>query len=475
MSNDRFLIPFVERLDSAVVACVGDIMLDHFVYGDVSRISPEAPVPIVRIQSQRAMLGGLGNVVRNLGALGCDIRVFSVTGEDGAAREISSLLEDVAGCKISLQTEPKRTTTVKVRYIANNQQLLRTDSETNEAIMAGTRGRLFREFEASIRSCSAVVLSDYGKGVLSGEGASEFIRLAREHGKPVIVDPKGTHYGRYRYATVIKPNLKELREATGFPAGDTAGQESAARKLIEDTEAEYILLTRGQEGMLLVGRDAEPIEFPALAREVFDVSGAGDTVASALAAALGSGVPVADGARLANIAAGIVVGKVGTAVVDRSEIVQEIEHLSSQRASDKILRPDEACERSAMWRRMGSRIGFLFGSFDQVSAKELEVLDDARKRCDRLVVAVQCDRAVAASGEHATMHDQRTRAYFVASLVSSDAVVISDNATVNKMLPVLQPDVLGFVEEIGLDCVWTKSWQGAVNGMIPALPNVAVN
>jgi D-beta-D-heptose 7-phosphate kinase/D-beta-D-heptose 1-phosphate adenosyltransferase len=418
MSNDRHLVPLIERLDSAVVACVGDLMLDHFIYGHVSRISPEAPIPVLRIESQQSMLGGMGNVVRNLGALGCGIRVFSVTGEDAAGEEAGGLLRAVPRCETHLLAEAGRKTPVKVRYIANGQQLLRADHETTHAIARKSLDETLRRFEDAVSECTVVVLSDYAKGMLAGEFASEFIQRARARGKAVIVDPKGRDFSRYRHATLIKPNAKELAEASQLPAGDTEQQVAAARKLLQETEAEHILLTRGAEGMLLVGRAGGVQAFQALAREVFEVSGAGDTVAAALGAALGSGCSLEDAAAIANIAAGIVVGKVGTAVVERPEIVHEIEHRSALIASDKILRPDQAAERVRSWKRSGLQVGFVSGVFDELGTAELEGLEKARAACDRLVIAVRKDEGA--------KHDQRTRAYILASMVFSDVVLAGD-------------------------------------------------
>jgi D-beta-D-heptose 7-phosphate kinase/D-beta-D-heptose 1-phosphate adenosyltransferase len=434
MSTDRHLLPLVEHLDSAVVGCVGDLMLDHFIYGQVGRISPEAPIPVLRIESQQSMLGGLGNVVRNLGALGCGVRVFSVTGEDPAGQEVDALLRAVPGCQTHLLTEPGRQTPVKVRYIAQSQQLLRADNETTHAVSRHSLDGTLAKFEAGLAECSVVVLSDYSKGMLAGEYAAEFIRVARAKGKPVIVDPKGRDFTRYRHATLIKPNAKELAEASQLPVSNTEQQIGAARKLLEETEAEYILLTRGAAGMLLVSRGGEVSTYQALAREVFEVSGAGDTVASALAAALGSGCSMEDAAAIANIAAGIVVGKVGTAVVDRSEIEHEIEHKSALLASEKILRPDQVAERMRMWKRNGLKVGFVFGVFDEIRAADLERLEKARAGCDRLVVAVQKDESA--------KQDHRTRAYVLSSMVFADVVLVTDDSSRESLIQALEPAVV---------------------------------
>jgi D-beta-D-heptose 7-phosphate kinase/D-beta-D-heptose 1-phosphate adenosyltransferase len=441
VSKDRHLIPLVERLDSAIVGCVGDLMLDHFIYGSVSRISPEAPIPVLRIESQQSMLGGMGNVVRNLGALGCGVKVFSVTGQDAAGQTVDSLLRAVPNCDTHLLEEAGRKTPEKVRYIASSQQLLRADNETTQPITKRSLDGILGRFQTALAACSIVVLSDYSKGMLAGLFASEFIQIAKAQGKPVVVDPKGRDFTRYRNATLIKPNAKELAEASGMPVGNTAEQELAARALIEQTEVSYILVTRGSAGMLLVPREGAVTEFAALAREVFEVSGAGDTVASALAAALGSGCSVKEAVGIANIAAGIVVGKVGTAVVERSEIVHEIEHQSTLIASDKVLRPDEANERARMWRRMGLKIGLIYGTFDVLTPADLEMLEKARAACDRLVIVLRSDSV----SQPAAQQDQRTRAYVLASMVFSDAVIICEDKNPDILLSALRPDVISNV------------------------------
>ncbi len=336
MSNPQRLIPIIEGLASAVVACVGDVMLDAFVYGEVSRISPEAPVPVLGIQRSNSMLGGAGNAARNISSLGSKVWLFSATGDDAAAEQISQLLDVLRGARRFLERDRERQTSVKTRYVAHGQQLLRTDSETTAAVSPQTAGDLLAAFRGALPDCSAALICDYAKGVLNGDAAQDFISSARQAGKPVVVDPKGRDFSRYRGATVIKPNLKELGEATGLPISDDQAQEFAARRLLFDTEAEHILVTRGPAGMMLVSSNGSVTRVPALAREVYDVSGAGDTVAAVLAAGLGSGASLVDAVELANIAAGIVVGKTGTAVVEPHEMAAEVQsHLSAIRSSRK--------------------------------------------------------------------------------------------------------------------------------------------
>jgi D-beta-D-heptose 7-phosphate kinase/D-beta-D-heptose 1-phosphate adenosyltransferase len=429
VSGRQHLIPSLDRVSSAVVACAGDIMLDRFVYGDVQRISPEAPIPVLGVKSQQSALGGLGNVVRNLGALGCGIHLFSITGADAAGAEIDSLLKEVARCRTVLLQEAARKTPVKVRYIAHSQQLLRADDETTGGAEEEIFAALLARFGEQVNECSIVFLSDYAKGVLHGSHARRMIDAARAANKPVVVDPKGRDFERYAGATLIKPNLKELGEATGMATATVDAQEKAARVLIERTGAEFLLVTRGSAGMLLVPKVGDRREFPSLAREVYDVSGAGDTVAAVLAAALGSGAGIVEAVELANIAAGIVVGKVGTAVADRAEIADAIER-DTTAARGKILPLASAAERVRSWQHMGRRVGWMEGAFAPLTANHLEQLEAARSRADRLVVALTNPDA-----------ESQSRALLLASLVTVDAVVICEAQTADEVRAALKPDV----------------------------------
>ena len=315
----------VGRLSGSRVLCVGDVMLDEFVYGDVTRISPEAPIPVLHTRRRESMLGGAGNAVRNLVALGAEVQFLSVVGDDQAAEQVETLCGKLDGLRLTLVRDPARTTSTKTRFIAHGQQLLRADAETTTSVNDGIFAELRAAFEGAVREARAVLFCDYGKGVLDGSRASELIRPVREVGCPVIVDPKGFHFGRYRGATLIKPNLKELATATAMPVDTERQQVEASRSLLEQTAAQYVLITRGPDGMLLVEPDIEPRSFSSLAREVYDVTGAGDTVAAVLAAALAADISINTAVEIANAAAGVVVGKLGTAVATPCEIVRQLD------------------------------------------------------------------------------------------------------------------------------------------------------
>jgi D-beta-D-heptose 7-phosphate kinase / D-beta-D-heptose 1-phosphate adenosyltransferase len=442
------LIPVIEKLSSAVVVCAGDVMLDSFIYGDVSRISPEAPIPVLRIGRHQSMLGGAGNAVRNLSALGCGVRFFSATGNDRQAAEITNLLKDLPGTCASLQAEPGRQTPTKTRYIAQGQQLLRADNESTDEVQSQTAKNLLAAFTAALDGCSVVLLSDYAKGLLNGPRAQEFILAARAAGKPVIVDPKGPDFSRYRSATLLKPNLRELAEATGLSVSNTTAQETAARQLLNDTAVESILVTLGAEGMMLIPANGSAIRFPALAREVYDVSGAGDTVAAVLAAAIGSGSSFQDAVELANIAAGMVVGRAGTAVVSAVEIAEEV-HRSDfgpglhTGAAAKVLALPNAIERSRTWTQSGLTVGFTNGCFDLLHPGHLRLLETARAHCDRLLVGLNSDQSVKRlKGDSRPVQDEMSRALILASLGCVDGVVIFGEDTPLELIRALRPNLL---------------------------------
>jgi D-beta-D-heptose 7-phosphate kinase/D-beta-D-heptose 1-phosphate adenosyltransferase len=443
MKGGNDLTGVVERLNSARVCCVGDLMLDHFIYGSVSRISPEAPVPVLRIERRDSMLGGAGNAVRNLCGLDCSVEFVSVVGDDEAAGEIESMLAGLPGCHWHLTREHGRKSTTKTRYIADGQQIMRADTESTQPVSAAAMTGILERFAAALEGCDAVLLSDYDKGLLSGEHAQAFIGAARAAGKLVVVDPKGRDFLRYRGATVIKPNLKELGEAAGMAVPTEAAQEQAVRRLLDEVNIEYMVVTCGAGGMLLAARSGGIARFPAEAREVFDVSGAGDTAAATLTAGLASGADIAAVAQAANLAAGVAVGRRGTAVVRRADILHEIHRRSVVNADDKILSVDEALDRVQAWKRAGLKTGFTNGCFDLLHPGHVALLEAARAHCDRLLVAVNSDASTRRlKGPGRPVQDEYARALVLASLRPVDAVVMFSDDTPLELIRRLRPDVL---------------------------------
>ncbi|HVI51702.1 MAG TPA: D-glycero-beta-D-manno-heptose-7-phosphate kinase [Candidatus Sulfotelmatobacter sp.] len=443
MTDLSDLAAHVATLKNVDVLCVGDVMLDVFVYGEVERISPEAPIPVMRITRDAAMLGGAGNVVRNLVSLGARPHFLSVVGDDHAGNDVTRLLGEHDAVDPVLVVENGRQTTIKTRFVAGTQQLLRADRETSAALSAISRERLLAGAEDLFDKVGVVVLSDYGKGVLTNDVTRALIDGARAAGKPIIVDPKGNDYSIYRGATVVTPNRKELHDATKLPVGSDEEVIAAARKLIETCEITHVLATRSQDGMSLISADGSVVHLPAEAREVFDVSGAGDTVVATLAASLAAGLPLALAAKLANVAAGIVVGKVGTAVAYASDLVAALHHSDIAAGETKVLDRTAAADLIERWKRKDLKVGFTNGCFDLLHPGHISLLTQARGACDRLVVGLNSDASVKRlKGESRPVQSEAARATVLASLASVDLVVIFEEDTPYEVISLLKPDVL---------------------------------
>ncbi|MBF0393824.1 MAG: D-glycero-beta-D-manno-heptose-7-phosphate kinase, partial [Alphaproteobacteria bacterium] len=466
MTDSTQLLPHVDRLKQARLLCVGDVMLDRFVHGDVERISPEAPIPVVRIRREASMLGGAGNVLRNMMALGASPHFVSVVGDDAAGREVGNLIGAGIETAPALVVEAGRQTTIKTRYFAASQQLLRADSETLAPLTARSTEALATEVLRLLPQIDVLVLSDYGKGVLAAPLVARLVEAATKAGKAVVVDPKGRDYSAYRGARVVTPNRKELAEATGRPVSTEAEIVEAARHLAQTCGVEAVLVTRSQDGMTLVSGD-EVHHLPAEAREVFDVSGAGDTVVATLAAAMAIGAPLVEAARLANVAAGIVVGKVGTAVAYAAELETALRHTDLRAGEDKILDRETAGEVVARWRRQSFRVGFTNGCFDLLHPGHIALLAQARAACDRLIVGLNSDASVARlKGPHRPVQSETSRAVVLSSLGMVDAVVVFGEDTPLSLIQALKPDVLvkgadyTVATVVGADQV--QSWGGRV-------------
>jgi len=467
MTDRSNLIPWFEKLEGAHILVVGDAMLDRFVSGDVERISPEAPIPILRVRHESAMPGGAGNVVRNLAALGASATFIGVAGTDAAADELQSALAAHAGVSVDLIADTTRPTTIKVRYLAGSQQMLRTDWEASEPFSEQIGDAVLSAALAAIPNCNAVVLSDYDKGVLADGRAAKIIAAANKAGKPVIVDPKGDDFGRYPGAELITPNRKELEHAANTTAGDDAAITAAALSLISKHSLGGMLVTRSADGMTLIDADGSAQHLAAESREVFDVSGAGDTVVAAVAAMIGAGAMVADAARVANTAAGIVVAKVGTAVAYASEIIAALNHQDISDAEAKVLTATEAVDRIARWHRQGHKVGFTNGCFDLLHPGHVALLAQARAACDRLVVGLNADVSVKRlKGDERPVQNEAARSAVLASLGSVDLVVIFSEDTPYELIGELHPDVLvkgadyTIDEVVGADLV--QGWGGQV-------------
>jgi D-beta-D-heptose 7-phosphate kinase/D-beta-D-heptose 1-phosphate adenosyltransferase len=448
------------------VVVVGDLMLDRYLWGRVERISPEAPVPVVRLERETETAGGAANVARNLAALGLRASLAGITGDDG---ERAALLRDLAANGIetgAVLAAADRVTTVKTRVVGNHQQMLRIDAERTLPLAPPDAERLLAVIAPLLPGAGALVLSDYAKGVLSEPLCRDLIRAAREADVPVLVDPKGRDFARYAGATLITPNRSELALAAGVSASNLDALLSAAAALRAALGLSWLVLTLSEQGMALVGREGTR-QIPAVAREVFDVSGAGDTVIAAIAAGLSAGLEPVDTAHLANLAAGVVVGKVGTATVSAEELLAAVTGESALEQAAKVGDPDRTLERVRAWQGAGERVVFTNGCFDLLHVGHVTYLERARRYGHRLVVGLNTDRSVRAlKGPSRPLIREDDRARVLAALASVDGVVLFDEDTPLALIEHLRPDVLAkgadYKEEEVVGAAQVKSWGGQV-------------
>jgi len=423
--------------------CIGDVMLDRFVYGKIERISPEAPVPVFSVMGENAMLGGAGNVARNISSLGAKTSLVSVIGDDKTGDELIEMIGDETGIASHLVLEKQRITTTKTRYVAGSQQVMRADREVTNAITSTTENQVLKNVHDEIDTVGAVILSDYGKGLLTRNVCQEVIKIAKLHQKPIFVDPKSRDFSMYRGATMICPNLQELANASSIDVKTDLCIVESAQKIIADFEIESVLVTRSKDGMTLINKNNEVFHIPALAREISDVSGAGDTVVATLSLAVASGMSIEDSVKLANTAAGIVVGKLGTATITVQDLDAELVCSGRTHGTHKILVLKDAKSRVEQWGREGKKVGFTNGCFDLIHSGHLEILNGAKSYCDRLVVGVNSDASVKRlKGETRPINTEVERAMLLASLSVVDMVIIFGEDTPIKLIEALKPHIL---------------------------------
>lgn len=458
------------------ILCLGDVILDRFVHGDVARLSPEAPVPVVRVASETLFPGGAANVGRNIAALGGSCTLVGVVGDDTAGDSLRDALRDIVEIDARLIRASGRRTTEKLRYVAQRRQLLRADREQTDALSYDIDAAVRAAVKAGLADADVLLISDYAKGVCSDAMLRWSISTARAAGIPVVVDPKSTRFERYRGASLIAPNLSELEAAAGRSARSDAQVAAVARSLLDAAGIEAMLVTRAEKGLMLIREGQAELMVPARAREVSDVAGAGDTVVGAFALALGAGVELDQAARIANAAAGVVVSKAGTATATRAEVLVELGITAAREMS-----LDQAVASCAAWRGEGLRIGLANGCFDLLHAGHVALLDYARAQCDRLVVAINSDASVARlKGAGRPIHPVADRVRTLLALRSVDAVVIFDADTPFDTIAALEPDVLvkgadyRVADVIGADLVQARGGTVALCPLVPGFSTTAV-
>jgi len=429
------------------ILCVGDLMLDDFVYGEVTRISPEAPTPVLAVERSEVEIGGAGNVARNIAGLGARCIFIGLIGKDEAARTLTDAFAKLKD-RIAphLVVDAGRHTTRKVRFVSEHHSahLMRADWETAQPASAASEAAVIAAAEAALPQVGAVVLSDYAKGMLTEGVIRAIIEAARRLGKPVIVDPKGHDYSIYRGATVITPNRHELGAAVHRPVTTEAEIVKAAAELARIVDSEAVLVTRSEDGMTLHLKGQPPVHTPAYPVKVRDVSGAGDTVAAVMAVLMAMQAPFDSAMRAANAAAAVVVGKRGTATVTLAELRHRILPAASLAGEDKIVFDWSVLdERLADWHRHGLRIGFTNGCFDILHRGHIRLLAEARAACDRLVVGLNSDASTAhLKGNGRPINPAEGRAEVLAALEAVDLVVVFEEDTPLELIKRVRPAVL---------------------------------
>lgn len=432
---------------SLTILCIGDIMLDRFIYGNVQRISPEAPVPILHLKDQKEMLGGVGNVANNILSLNGKTILIGLVGQDDYAAKIINLIQQKNIAEHSLISSTYRPTICKSRFIAANQQIIRADEESLIPLHPEEITQLIKTIDQNITRAQAIIISDYGKGVCHPDIINFTIKKAKSHHLPIFVDPKSKDFSIYKYATCITPNIAEASQAVQKPLKNDVDFEEAGKQLLNITQGQAILITRSEKGMTLIEKNNPPQHIPSRAREVFDVSGAGDTVIATLALGVASGLNLTKAMHIANAAAGVVIAKAGTSTATITEVQNE---LKAQAAEEifPVLTPELTSLHDLLieiqkWRKQDQIIGFTNGCFDILHTGHVSLLQTARSHCDRLIVALNSDASIKRlKGNKRPINSLVERAKIIAALRYVDAVIAFEEDTPLTLIQHLKPDIL---------------------------------
>lgn len=469
-------LPNVDPARPPRVLVVGDLMLDRYLWGACERISPEAPVQVVQVQRESESLGGAGNVLANLRSLGARVDAVALVGDDPAAAALARLLEQLGVGNAGLIRDPERPTTIKTRVLAAHHQLLRFDVERSAPASSELGAGILARASAQLRaaSCDVLVLSDYGKGVLSPDVVRGLIAAGSGAGIPVLVDPKGRDYAHYRGATLLTPNRREAAAATGQTLSDAAGVARAGRQLLRELQLKACLITLSEDGMALFEGESEH-RLPTQAREVFDVTGAGDTVIAAIAFALASGLSMLEACQFANRAAGIVVGKLGSATVTLDEIAAaSTPGLGPQPPARKVLELDALIPELARLRASGRKLVFTNGCFDILHAGHVQYLAQAAALGDALIVGLNSDASVSRlKGPSRPINALADRAQLLAALSAVSYVVPFGEDTPLSLISRIVPDVLVKGGDYRADDIVGADVVRKAGGRVQVLPFVA--
>ena len=423
------------------IFCLGDIMLDNYIIGNTNRISPEGPIPVLDIVKEVKMLGGVGNVVRNLSTLATETHLVSLLGNDLMSNEVEKKL-NIINVNKDLVRDSNRPTITKSRYISNNQQILRVDKEKTDFIDKKIENKIFNYSKKRILKTDVVIISDYNKGLITKNLLKRIVSFANKNKKPVIIDPKSTDFDKYKGATIVTPNIKELELVAKKKLNSDKEIINISKKLIFKFNFKHLLITMGKSGMMLISKNNKNvIKFDAEAKEVFDVSGAGDTVASFIAAGIGSSLKIEEVIKIANIAAGVVVGKTGTSVADLSEILLAINknnyHLS------KVMNLNETIKVINFWKEKKEKIGFTNGCFDYLHPGHVSLFKQAKKKCSKLIVAINSDKSIKNNkGPLRPKQKLNIRLQVLNSIPYIDLIIVFSEKTPIEIIKKIKPNLL---------------------------------
>ena len=453
------------------VLVVGDLMLDRYVQGEVERISPEAPVPVLRHAMRYERPGGAANVAMNLVGLGCQTFLCGFWGNDAERADLERLVLG-AGIETAGVVTSSLPTVSKTRIMARTQQLLRLDIESQELPPGEETARLEARALELVKKVHVVVLSDYAKGALSAETCATLIRQARVQKIPILVDPKGREMSKYSGATTVCPNWPELALMTGVPAQEQERMLDVARVQMEEHDIGFLTVTMGEKGIRMLGPEGD-LHVPTRAREVYDVSGAGDTVIAMLAAAMAGGLQIRTALELANVAAGVVVGKVGTVPVRASELVAVLTPERGLGSEEKVMGRDAAAKQTAEWRAAGQTVVFTNGCFDLLHVGHIQLLEECRRMGSKVVLGLNSDASVTRlKGAGRPVVGERERARMAAALASVDAVVVFEEDTPLELILALKPDVLVKGGDYTVETVVGHAEVNAWGGRVEIVPTV---
>jgi len=469
----RELAALAEAAGSVTVAVLGDLMLDETWTGEVSRVAPEAPVPLLNLSGMSRRAGGAGNVVENLSALGARVIALGAVGPEEEGAWLARRLTTLPGARGTIVADRRRTTPVKRRMVSDGRQMLRVDQEIAAGLSPEAEAGLLAAALLAVEEADVLLVSDYAKGTLTPGLASAVLAAARRRGIPALVDPKGRDYGRYRGASMVTPNRKELEAVSGETARDLVAVAALGERLREDLAADALLVKLSEEGMLLLEKGSAPYRIRARAREVFDVTGAGDTVLAALGLALGAGLDRPAAAEVANRAAGCAVARVGTAPVHWADLLEGL----TAAPEEKLLDRSHLAAVCATLRRAHRRVVFTNGCFDLLHPGHIRLLSEARKLGDFLVVGLNSDTSVRKlKGPERPILSEHDRAQVLGGLDAVDFVVLFEEETPERLIEAVRPDVLvkggDYTEAAVVGAPFVRSYGGLV-ALVPLVPGLS--